>query len=81
MQYWYLDSKDKITMLMLDKSYYDYDYEEQEEVEVAKTYDESVKSEVEIKSLLHRFGWGMSKAEMLQLEVRQEEKNKKLKAK
>lgn len=66
---------------MLDKSYYDYDFEEKEEVEVAKTYDESVKSEVEIKSLLRRFSWGMSKAEMLQLEVRQEEKNKKIKAK
>jgi len=68
-------------MLMLDKSYYDYDYEEKEVVEVAKTYDESVKSEVEIKSLLRRFGWGMSKAEILQLEVRQEEKNKKNKSK
>ena len=66
---------------MLDKSYYDYDYEEKEVVEVAKAYDESVKSEVEIKSLLRRSGWGMSKAEMLQLEVRQEEKNKKIKAK
>lgn len=56
----------------MDKGYYDYDYSEIEKKSKAKSYDESVKSDAEIRNKLKMFGWGIEEsmtAEELQSEV------------
>lgn len=50
-------------MLLLDKGYFDYDYEKQsvEERLEKPTWDETVKSEDEVTSLVSMFGIGAKK--------------------
>lgn len=61
-------------MLLMDKGYYDYDYEAVKAVPKQKTYEETVKSDEEIRDILGRFGWGKQKLspEELQREVMEE---------
>lgn len=67
----------------MDKGYYDYDYAEPKAIIKAKTYDESVMSDDELKDVLGRFGWGKPKesksltAEEMQ-RIAMEEQNNKL---
>lgn len=46
--------------MLMDKGYYDYDYTEPKPVVKVKNYDESAKSDEELKDILGRFGWGKS---------------------
>ena len=77
LRYWHLDSADYITLLLMDKGYYDYDYEAVKEIPKQKTYEETVKSDEEIRDILGRFGWGKQKLspEELQAEVMKERNN------
>ena len=54
LRYWYIDSCNLVTMLLIDKSYYDYDYEKPpEKVEVRRQ-----KTDEEIREALVGFGFG-----------------------
>lgn len=55
-RYWYLDSVNYVTLLLLDKGYYDYDHVQPEEKKRIVTYEESVKSDEEVCNLLAGFG-------------------------
>jgi hypothetical protein len=49
--------------MLIDKGYYDYDYQEpKKQTAKSKSYDESVRSDEEMQSILSRFGWGKPKA-------------------
>lgn len=49
--------------MLIDKGYYDYDYQEPKmHAAKPKSYDESVRSDEEMQSILSRFGWGKPKA-------------------
>ncbi len=78
LRYWHLDNADYVTLMLMDKGFYDYDYEVPKEINKRKTYEESVRSDEEIRDILGRFGWGKKPltAEQLQLEVMEEEKKK-----
>lgn len=52
-------------MMLVDKGYYDYDFERIKAKVKQVTYEESVKSESEVRSLLARFGIGQPKKESL----------------
>lgn len=52
---------DYINLLLIDKGYYDYDFQEAKPIVKVKNYDESAKSDDEIKNILSRFGWGKPK--------------------
>lgn len=68
----------------MDKGFYDYDYEAPKAVVRVKTYDESVRSDKEIRDILSRFGWQGAQAEdesrltaeRIQAELMSETKNK-----
>ena len=49
-------------MMLVDKGYYDYDFERVKATIKQVTYEESVKSESEVRSLLARFGIGNASA-------------------
>lgn len=82
LRYWYLDSADFVTLMLMDKGYYDYDYQEPKQTIKRKTYEESVRSDAEIQEMLSRFGWGQHEKkqpltpEQLQAEVMAEERKK-----
>ena len=81
LRYWHFDSADYITLMLLDKGYYDYDYEVPREKE--KRHENSVER---TQAMMNRFGFGKAKsltpstdttlAEQLQSEVILEEKKK-----
>lgn len=50
-------------MMLVDKGYYDYDFERKKEKVRQALYEDTVKSESEVRSLLARFGIGQPKAE------------------
>lgn len=50
-------------MMLIDKGYYDYDFERKKEVAKQMLYEDTVKSESEVRSLLARFGIGQKKSE------------------
>lgn len=50
-------------MMLVDKGYYDYDFERVKAKIKQVTYEESVKSESEVRSLLARFGIGQKPRE------------------
>lgn len=43
--------------MLMDKGYYDYDFEKPKAVVRQRTYEETVKSDAEIREMLGRFGW------------------------
>lgn len=68
--------------MLMDKGYYDYDYQKMKPVLRRKTYEESVRSDEEIRNILSRFGWGKPKEKPLtpaelQAEIMTEEKKKR----
>lgn len=50
-------------MMLVDKGYYDYDFERIKAKVKQVTYEESVKSESEVRGLLARFGIGQKRSE------------------
>ena len=82
LRYWYLDSADFVTLMLLDKGYYDYDYSEPKEAH--KTAIKK-KSDKEVSATLARFGFNTklrSRKKSLTAEEMQriamEEQNEKL---
>lgn len=65
LKYWYLDTANQVTMMLVDKSYYDYDFERKKEKVRQALYEDTVKSESEVRGLLARFGIGQPKEETL----------------
>lgn len=49
--------------MLVDKGYYDYDFERKKERAKQMLYEDTVKSESEVRGLLARFGIGQPKAE------------------
>lgn len=47
--------------MLVDKGYYDYDFERKKEKVRQALYEDTVKSESEVRGLLARFGIGQSK--------------------
>jgi hypothetical protein len=50
-------------MMLVDKGYYDYDFEHKKEKVRQALYEDTVKSENEVRGLLARFGIGQPKVE------------------
>jgi hypothetical protein len=67
-RYWYLDTVNQITMLLIDKGYYDYDYEQAKTKVTQLLYEDTVKSEADTSNLLAKFGIGVAKSEELEME-------------
>ena len=65
MRYWYIDTANQVTMMLIDKGYYDYDFEHKKAVAKQMLYEETVKSETEVRGLLARFGIGQKRSESL----------------
>ena len=49
-------------MMLVDKGYYDYDFERKKEKVKQMLYEDTVKSESEVRGLLARFGIGNASA-------------------
>lgn len=49
--------------MLVDKGYYDYDFERKKENVRQALYEDTVKSESEVRGLLARFGIGQQKSE------------------
>lgn len=49
--------------MLVDKGYYDYDFERKKEVAKQVLYEDTVKSESEVRGLLARFGIGAKAAD------------------
>ena len=49
-------------MMLVDKGYYDYDFERKKEVAKQVLYEDTVKSDDEVRSWLARFGIGNASA-------------------
>ena len=58
MRYWYIDSDNYITFMLLDKGYYDYDYEKTDPVGPVVNWEDTIKSEEEVADMLSIFGMG-----------------------
>jgi hypothetical protein len=50
-------------MMLVDKGYYDYDFERKKEKVRQTLYEDTVKSESEVRGLLARFGIGQKRGE------------------
>ena len=50
-------------MMLVDKGYYDYDFERKKEKVRQALYEDTVKSESEVRGLLARFGIGQKPSE------------------
>lgn len=60
-RYWYLDSCNLVTMLQIDKGYFDYDYEKTEKPEPIVNWEDTIKDDDEVNDLLSIFGLGGKK--------------------
>ena len=58
MRYWYIDSANYVSLLLLDKGYYDYDYERTEKPKVVVDWEKTIKSDEEVSNILAMFGMG-----------------------
>ena len=58
MRYWYIDSCNLVTMMLLDKSYYDYDFEKVEKPTPVIPWEETIKTDEEVNDILAIFGLG-----------------------
>lgn len=61
MRYWYLDGANHVTLLLVDKGYYDYDYERPEGGTGVGCTKTKTKTDKETEAMLARFGVGTSK--------------------
>lgn len=59
-------------MMLVDKGYYDYDFEQKKKKVRQALYEDTVKSESEVRGLLARFGIGNAKRSEESLEELQE---------
>lgn len=79
LKYWFLDSADVVTLMLIDKGYYDYDYTEPKtkaDRNISKATDPE-----KLKAKLARLGIGaqtipQTTAERLQAKVRDEERKR-----
>ena len=55
-RYWYLDSCNIITMLLMDKGYYDYEFQKTEAYVPPVAWEDTVKTDEEIDGILAMFG-------------------------
>lgn len=79
LRYWWLDTENYVTFMLMDKGYYDYDYSKPSED--YKTVKNEAKSEEELARRLQNMGFGIKKKqpltpEQLQAEVMEEERKK-----
>ena len=70
MKYWYLDSANFVTLMLIDKGYYDYDYEEpkKRKLEVRRPSMSNNK----LSDMLHRYGVGVKPPKEMNMEELQE---------
>ena len=61
MGYWYIDSERMVTMMLIDKPYYDYDYKYYKSQ--AEDKDSELNTDEKTHSILARFGIGTKKKE------------------
>lgn len=61
MRYWYIDSERMVTMMLIDKPYYDYDYKYYKSQ--AEDKDSELNTDEKTHSILARFGIGTKKKE------------------
>ena len=66
LRYWYIDSVNKVTMILMDKSFYDYEYEKVESPTPFVDWEDTVKSEEEVEDMLKMFHIGQRKPETLE---------------
>ena len=59
-RYWYLDSVNYVTFLLLDKGYFDYDYEKTEREDIVR-WEDTVRSDDEIREIMAGFGIGVQR--------------------
>ena len=57
LRYWYIDSVNFVTLLLLDKGYFDYDFERSDIPTKYGSFDQTVKSEEDVQSMLAGFGF------------------------
>ena len=57
-RYWYLDSCNLVTMLLIDKGYFDYDFEKFGILEQGKDWADTVRSDEEMDEIMKGFGFG-----------------------
>lgn len=79
MRYWHIDSAEFVTLLLIDKDYYDHDYSEPKEVK--EEISDMANSDDELKEKLKRIGMKVSRvkndsAEELQRLAMELENNK-----
>lgn len=60
MRYWYIDSANFVTLMLIDKGYYDYDFEEPKRKK--HSAPTKAKSDAETAKMLSRFGVGTAAA-------------------
>lgn len=60
MRYWYIDSANFVTLMLIDKGYYDYDFEEPKHKK--QSAPTKAKSDAETAKMLSRFGVGTAAA-------------------
>lgn len=60
MRYWYIDSANFVTLMLIDKGYYDYDFEEPKRKK--HSAPTKAKSDAETANMLSRFGVGTAAA-------------------
>ena len=58
LRYWYIDTANYVTMLLLDKGYFDYDYVSLEQKEPVVDWVDTIKSQEELQDMLSGFGIG-----------------------
>lgn len=80
LRYWWLDTENYTTWMLMDKGYYDYDYERPSEK--TKAVMTAAKSEAELAEQLSRMGFGKAPSKPLtpaelQAEVMREEEKKR----
>ena len=60
-RYWYVDSVNYVTMLLLDKGYFDYDYEKVSAPAPVVDWESTIRTEEELHEMLAGFGFGVKK--------------------
>lgn len=60
-RYWYIDSVNYVTMLLLDKGYFDYDFEKVDAPVPVVNWEDTIKSDEEVQDILSMFGMGRKK--------------------
>lgn len=81
LRYWFLDTENYVTFMLMDKGYYDYDYEAVKET--IRREETQEQKEKRTQGMMDRFGFGKVKSVKkpltpaeLQAEVMAEEKKK-----